>query len=320
MMPNLNIIIIGPEDFGKEIGKKGTSTDITFYNLKKGEATLTLIEPTRYPEKLSSLYYAASLADMAVIVIDKITAQLGECILELNCAQVSQGYLILRNYLDTSQIAPLIKGTVIEQYKIIPDDLNVLREALLEDATALSVDQTEKPGIIPIDHHFNVKGIGTVILGCVRAGTVHKHDQITVHPLGKTIQVRSIQKHDDDVSEAYPGDRVGLALKGIEADDLDRGYVLTSASDIRSQCEVTGTVHIIPYWPEPLKEQMILYAGHWMQFLPCRIQKITENGDWRSAEITLSFEKELIFQSGSLVILHYLEGEKLRIVGTIQLP
>ncbi|WP_319579557.1 EF-Tu/IF-2/RF-3 family GTPase [uncultured Methanospirillum sp.] len=318
-MSNLNIVIIGPEDIGKEIGKKGTSTDITFYNLRKGESTLTLIEPSRYPEKLSSLFYAVSLADMAVVVIDKVTAQLGECILELNCARLSRGYLILRNYLDVAQISPLIKGTVLEQYKVIPDDFNALREALLADADALPAAKTDSPGIIPIDHHFNVKGIGTVILGCVQDGTVHKHDQVTIHPLGKTAQIRSIQKHDDDVNEAHTGDRVGLALKGIEADDLDRGYVLTASQDIQSKCEVTGKVTIIPYWPEPLKEQMVLYAGHWMQFLPCRVQKFTTGGDWRSAELTLAFEKELIFRPGSVVVLHYLEGEKLRIVGTLEL-
>jgi len=318
-MSNLNIVIIGPEEIGKELGKKGTSTDITFYNLKKGEATLTLIEPSRYPEKLSSLYYAVSLADMAVVVIDKVTAQLGECILELTCAHISRGYLILRNFLDAGQIAPLIKGTLLEQYKIIPDDLNILRETLLADAASLSPEKSDKPGIIPIDHHFNVKGIGTVILGCVQEGSVHKHDQVTIHPLGKSIQIRSIQKHDDDVNEAHVGDRVGLALKGIEADDLDRGYVLTASSGIRSQCEITGSAKIIPYWPEPLKEQMVLYAGHWMQFLPCRVKKVTDSGDWRSGELTLSFEKEFIFRSGSVVILHYLEGEKLRIIGTITL-
>jgi hypothetical protein len=64
---------------------------------------------------------------------------------------------------------------------------------------------------------------------------------------------------------------------------------------------------------------MVLYAGHWMQFLPCRVKKVTDSGDWRSGELTLSFEKEFIFRSGSVVILHYLEGEKLRIIGTITL-
>jgi selenocysteine-specific translation elongation factor len=60
-MPNLNIAFLGPADLAKELGKKGTSTDITFYNMKKGDVTITVIEPSRYPEKLSSLFYTASL-------------------------------------------------------------------------------------------------------------------------------------------------------------------------------------------------------------------------------------------------------------------
>ncbi|HWQ67485.1 MAG TPA: EF-Tu/IF-2/RF-3 family GTPase [Methanospirillum sp.] len=319
-MPNLNIAIIGPADLAKEIGKKGTSTDITFYNLKKGDATLTLIEPSRYPEKLSSLYYTASLADMAVVVIEQVTASLGECMLMLTCARVRRGYLILRNYLDAAQIAPLIKGTVLEGYQIVPDDINALRERLLDDAAALPAQLDKNPGIVPIDHHFNVKGIGTVILGCVQGGTIRKHDQMIVHPTGKTAQIRSIQKHDDDVADAITGDRVGLALKGIDAEELDRGYVLSSAPGMKSSEEVCGKVEIIRYWPEPLKDQMILYAGHWMQFLPCRVTKTENSEDWRHGEVTLTFEKPLIYLPGSEAVLHYLEGEKLRIVGTITLP
>ena len=47
-MSNLTVAVIGPEDYAQELGKKGTSSDITFYNLKKGSHTLTFLEPTRY--------------------------------------------------------------------------------------------------------------------------------------------------------------------------------------------------------------------------------------------------------------------------------
>lgn len=316
-MPNLNIAYLGPEDLVKELGKKGTSTDITFYNMKKGEVTLTIIEPSRYPEKLSSLYYTASLADLAILVIDALSAKLGEIILMLNAAGIKDGAFILRNYLDKGQIAPLIRGTVLEQYTELPDDPVVLREWLWSRAGDHKSARNTEKGSVPIDHHFNVKGIGTVILGCVQEGTIRRHDQLTVHPLGKQAQIRSIQMHDDDAEEASAGDRVGLALKGIEADDLDRGFVLSSDPRIISSLKITGTADIIPYWPQPLKEQMILYAGHWMQFLPCRVAAVSDTGDFRKPTLTLEFERELIYLPGSVIILHYLESEKLRIVGTI---
>ena len=319
-MPNLNIAYLGPEDLVKELGKKGTSTDITFYNMKKGEVTLTIIEPSRYPEKLSSLYYTASLADLAILVIDALSAKLGEIILMLNAAGIKDGAFILRNYLDKGQIAPLIRGTVLEQYTELPDDPVVLREWLWSRAGDHKSARNTEKGSVPIDHHFNVKGIGTVIHGSVQEGTIRRHDQLTVHPLGKQAQIRSIQMHDDDAEEASAGDRVGLALKGIEADDLDRGFVLSSDPRIISSLKITGTADIIPYWPQPLKEQMILYAGHWMQFLPCRVSAVSDTGDFRKPTLTLEFERELIYLPGSVIILHYLESEKLRIVGTITIP
>ena len=46
-MGNITVAILGALDYGSTIGKKGTSTDITLYNLKKGEDTVTIIEPTR---------------------------------------------------------------------------------------------------------------------------------------------------------------------------------------------------------------------------------------------------------------------------------
>ena len=57
----------------------------------------------------------------------------------------------------------------------------------------------EGPCIIPIDHAFGVKGIGTVILGVIRQGTVKTYDQLNILPSGKSILVKSIQMHDDPV-------------------------------------------------------------------------------------------------------------------------
>ncbi|MBN1167423.1 MAG: elongation factor Tu [Methanospirillaceae archaeon] len=317
-MTNLNVVVLGPPGFSKDIGKIGTNTDIAFYNHKKGETTLTLIEPSRYPEKFSSLFFAVSLGDVAVLVIEEITAVLGECILMLDCAGIDQGYLILRNYLDKEQIAPLIKGTVLEGYEIVSDDTNLLRERLLHEAEERKSPEEGK-GIIPVDHHFNVKGIGTVILGSVIAGTIHKHDQVRVYPTTITATVRSIQKHDDDAQDAVTGDRVGLALKGIDAEMLDRGYVLAPEHAVVQTTTITGSLTLIPYWKEPIREQMVLYVGHWMQFLPFRVTGCIPGENPREKSITLSSDHELMYRPGDSAVLVYLESEKLRIVGSILL-
>jgi selenocysteine-specific translation elongation factor len=131
-MSNLTVAVLAPPDYAQDLGKKGTTSDITFYNLKKGEATVTFIEPTRYPEKLSSLFYAVSLSDRVILVVDEISATFGECVLMLECAGKSNGYLILRNYISQDQIAPLIKDTMLEHYEVLEEDMIGLREKMLE--------------------------------------------------------------------------------------------------------------------------------------------------------------------------------------------
>jgi len=319
-MSNITVAVLAPNGFSDALGKKGTTSDITFYNLKKGEATVTFIEPTRYPEKLSSLFYAITLADRVIVVVDEITASFGEMVLMLQCAGKTQGTLIFRNYLSMDQIAPLVKGTVLEHYDTAENDPIGIREKLLDAAAKMTAHQKAKEGgngTLPIDHHFNVKGVGTVVLGCVTHGVIKKHDSLKVLPTTKIAQIRSIQKHDDDAETAATGDRAGLALKGVESDDLDRGYVLTNDPAIKYSSVVTGKAQLVKYWPAPLKEDMVIYLGHWMQFLPSRLTKVTADGDWRMPELTFTLEKELVYPPGARVVLHYLEGGKLRIVGTL---
>lgn len=322
-MSNLTVAILAPPDYAKDLGKKGTVSDITFYNLKKGDATVTFIEPTRYPEKLSSLFYAVSVSDRIVLVVEEINASFGECVLMLQCAGKSSGYLILKNYITPDQIAPLIKGTVLEHYEILEEDIVGLREKMLEISVKQTAHQkthdTAGKGSVPVDAHFNVKGVGVVVLGFVAQGIIKKHDMLKVLPTEKSAQVRSIQKHDDDAEYAIKGDRVGLALKNIEAEDLDRGFVLTNDPTLKYTTTISGKAQIVKYWPAPLKEGMVLYAGHWMQFLPARLEKITVEADWRMPMISLTMEKALVYSPGARVVLHYLEGGKLRVVGALTL-
>jgi selenocysteine-specific translation elongation factor len=319
-MANLNCAILGAPEYGKDLGKKGTVSDLTFYNLKKGENTVTFIEPTRYPERLAPLFYAVSMAKKALIIVDQINPAFGESVLMLDCIGLKEGIVVLRNYISREQIAPLIKGTVVDGYEFMADDKNVLRERFLDDVTKLETRLDSKTGTMPVDHFFNVRGIGTVVLGSVAEGTIKKHDDLMVFPGEKIAQVRSIQKHDEDYDFADAGERTGIALKGVDVSDLDRGTILTNDKSIKKVSSLQAKVRIVKYWPTPLKEGMVLHIGHWMQFVPARIEGVKAEGDWHSSELTIKLDKMLIYRPGSKAVLTYPEGGKLRVVGTIDLP
>jgi selenocysteine-specific translation elongation factor len=321
-VPNLNVAVLGAPEYSKNLGKKSTTSDITFYDLKQDDVTVSIVEPMKYPEKLASLFFAASLADVALVVVDQIGPAFGESAIMLDCLGVKKGYLVLRNFITADQIAPLIKGTVLEGYPPVEDSPVRLREMLLAHARDLGPDgqgRDGRAGSVPVDHYFDVKGVGTVILGTVGEGTIRKHDSVRALPGVKEAEIRSIQKHDDDFELAVKGDRVGLALKGVSIDDLDRGTVLSSNVDLVSRQEIVGRAHLVKYWLNPLTEGMVLHLGHWMQFEPGRVEAIGKGGDWRNLEVTIKLQKDLIYPSGSKAIITHLEGGKLRVTGTLDL-
>ncbi len=320
-MGNLNIAVLGAKDFAGTVGKKGTVTDMTFYDHKSGTDSFTLIEPSKYPEKLSSLFYSVAMSEFAILVVDKIDSFLGETIVMTDALGIDKGWIILRNYIQPEQLKPLLAGTALEGYEYREDDPIKLREELIAMAKAEGRKAGDGTcGSCPVDSHFNVKGVGTVVLGSVIDGHFRKHDKMTVFPTKKEVILKSIQKHDLDADDAVKGDHVGLALRGIESDELDRGYVVTTDPSVKMSRSVQGKVNLVKYWPSALKEGMVLHIGHWMQMVPCRVTAVDNGGDFRTADVTFELESDMIHKPGDRAIIMYLEGGKLRVAGSVILP
>ena len=317
-MGNLNVAVLGAKGFAGEVGKKGTVTDMTFFELKKGNDSVTLIEPSKYPEKLSSLFYTAAMSEYAILVVDSIDAFLGETIVMADAMGLSKGWVILRNYIQPEQLKPLVAETCLEGYEPIEDDAVAVREMLLDLACNTErVAGQGTCGSCPVDSHFNVKGVGTVVLGSVIDGWFLKHDKMRVLPLNREVVLKSIQKHDVDANDGVKGDHVGLALRGIESDELDRGYVLTTDPSVTMTRSVSGKAELIRYRKAPLKEGMVMHLGHWMQMVPCRVKAVSDEGDFHLPTLDLELESDMIYKPGDTGLMMYLEGGKLRVVGRI---
>lgn len=319
-MGNLNIVVAGSKDYAGNIGKKGTVTDMTFFELKKGNDSITLIEPSKYPEKLSSLFYAVSMAEYAILVVEKIDSFLGETIVMIDSLGIDKGWVVLRNYIQPEQLKPLLAGTSLEGYKPLEDDAIKTREMLLNlacETKKVAGDGT--CGSCPIDSHFNVKGVGTVVLGSVIDGYFKVHDKMQILPLKKEVVLKSIQKHDIDAADGIKGDHVGLALRGIESDELDRGYVATTDPSLKMTRKVSAKGTLVKFWAAPIKDGMVMHIGHWMQMVPCRVISAKDSGDFRTPDLELEFESDMIHKPGDKAIMMYLEGGKLRVVGSIVL-
>ena len=319
-MGNLNVVVAGSNSFAGDVGKKGTVTDMTFFEIKKGNDSVTLIEPTKYPEKLSSLFYAVSMAEYAILVVEKIDNFLGETIVMIDSLGIDKGWIVLRNYIQPEQLKPLLAGTSLEGYQLLEDDAIATREMLIE--LACNTKKTAGDGTCgscPIDSHFNVKGVGTVVLGSVIDGYFKVHDKMQILPIKREVILKSIQKHDVDAQDGIRGDHVGLALRGIESDELDRGYVATTDPSVKMTNKVDTKATLVKFWPAPIKEGMVMHIGHWMQMVPCRVISVSDDGDFRAPKLSLELETNIIHKPGDKALMMYLEGGKLRVVGSFTL-
>jgi len=150
----------------------------------------------------------------------------------------------------------------------------------------------------------------------VRQGVVKKHDVLQAFPTAKTAQVRSIQVHDVDVAEARTGDHVGLAMKNIENEDLDRGFVLAPEGSL-SIAEAGKTIalkaSVTPFFKPGVKAESVYHVALGWQFVTARAKNDIAAG--KEGTLTLEMGAPLAYAPGDRVVLCNLDNAGQRVVG-----
>ena len=312
-MPAVTLGVLGHLDYARELGKKSTESDVQLLTFKEGDVHVSMVAPFRHPEKVHPLCYAVNSGDAVLIVVKEINRELGESILAAAAAGHTRGYILLQNFIQPEQVRPLLKGTTLEKLEFLTDDKpSTVRQRIAE----LVVPEREGPVRVPVDHHFNVKGIGAVVLGFVKQGVVKKHDTLRVWPTKKTCTVRSIQVHDVDVAEAHTGDHVGLALKNIENDDLDRGHVLAPDDTLHSAdagATLSLRASVTPFFKPGIRRDGVYHLCHGWQFVTARAKGELAPGKEGSVDFELG--QPLAYAPGDRLILVNLDNAGQRIVG-----
>ncbi|HEY7004339.1 MAG TPA: selenocysteine-specific translation elongation factor [Gaiellaceae bacterium] len=106
--------------------------------------------------------------------------------------------------------------------------LDELRTALGEAADRVSTERASAPARLWVDRVFSLHGIGTVATGTLWSGSIGEGDVLRAEPAGLEVRVRSVQVHDRPVERAEAGQRVAVALPGIERGRIRRGEALVA--------------------------------------------------------------------------------------------
>jgi selenocysteine-specific translation elongation factor len=196
----------------------------------------------------------------------------------------------------------MIKGTVLKNYKRV-DSANIKHELSSFDPIT-----NDGPVQIVIDHCFDVKGVGTVVLGKVLQGIVKQYDKLKHLPSDSEVMIKSIQMHDDDMKEAVCPARVGLSLKGIKPDEIQRGDILTTDDSLEVKTELLITFNQSPYYKEKISDNQMCLLNIGLQIKAAKISSISP--------FKLTLEKPICCKKNDTCLLIKPESTTVRIIGS----
>jgi len=101
---------------------------------------------------------------------------------------------------------------------------------------------------MPVEDVFSIKGRGTVPTGRVERGVIRAGDEVEIvglhHEPRKTVAT-SLEMFHKMLDEAEPGDAVGILLRGVDRDDVERGQVIAAPGSIRPHTKAEAEVYVL---------------------------------------------------------------------------
>ena len=148
---------------------------------------------------------------------------------------------------------PIIKGSALkalesddpesEEAKPIFELLNALDEYIPEP-----VREVDKTFLMPIEDVFSISGRGTVVTGRVERGKIKVGDEVEIvgfrNDTIKTVAT-SIEMFRKVLDEALPGDNIGILLRGIKKDEVERGQVVAAPGSIKPHTRFKAETYIL---------------------------------------------------------------------------
>lgn len=157
---------------------------------------------------------------------------------------------LLNKYEYPGKDTPIIRGSATkalagdaEAEKSIEDLMKAVDEFIPTPTRDL-----DKPYLMPVEDVFSIKGRGTVVTGRVERGKLKVNDKVEIvgiHPNTTSTVVTGVEMFRKQLDDAQAGDNIGLLLRGIEKDDVERGQVVAAPGSIKPHTEFEAEIYIL---------------------------------------------------------------------------
>ena len=222
--------------------KRGLTIDIGFAHLNKN---ISIIDVPGHEKFIKNMVSGVNAIDSSLLVIaadDGIMPQTREHFNILKILKINSGVVVINKIdlvddewlnLIISEVKSFIKNTFLENSKIIKVSTisNIGIEELKNEILDLSSKSRTKfdRGVFRmfIDRVFIKKGFGTVVTGTVLSGKINNKNKLKLLPNNEVVNIRSIQTHNEKVSEVEMGSRTAINIQNLERNKISRGSHLS---------------------------------------------------------------------------------------------
>ncbi len=251
-----------------------------------------------HADYVKNMIVGAAQMDGAILVVaanDGVMAQTKEHILLARQVNVP-AIIVFLNKIDLVPDKDLIDlaeedvRNELKKYGFPGDEIPVIRGSALKALEAKSLDdewakpilelldaldnyipepvrEVDKPFLMPVEDVFSIQGRGTVVTGRVERGILKPGEEVEIVGLKdrpiKTV-VTSIEMFRKELDEAHPGDNVGILLRGVGKEDVERGMVVAKPGTITPHTEFEAEVYVLT--PEEGGRHTPFHSGYKPQF------------------------------------------------------
>jgi elongation factor Tu len=150
---------------------------------------------------------------------------------------------------------PIIHGSALAALQSDSDDpnapeyecINQLMDAV-DNYIPMPERETDKPFMMPVEDVFSIKGRGTVVTGRIDRGMIHTGDPVEIVGLQEKSMdsvVTGVEMFHKLLDEGMAGDNVGLLLRGIGREEVERGMVVAKPKSITPHTKFEGEVYVL---------------------------------------------------------------------------
>ena len=221
------------------------------------------------PQTREHILLARQVGVPAVVVfLNKVDMVDDKELIDLVEAEIRE---LLKKYEFPGDETPIVRGSALKALNAASADDADAQPILelvkyLDEYIPEPVRETDKPFLMPVEDVFSIEGRGTVATGRVERGKVKLNEEIEligIRPTFKTV-VTGIEMFNKMLDEGMAGDNVGILLRGIKKEDIERGQVLAAPGSVTPHTEFEAEVYLLS--KEEGGRHTPVFAGYKPQF------------------------------------------------------